>query len=111
MYSRSLKFEEFLHALLMVAEESREQELEDVISQVIDHGVPEIHVRTTRPMQPILKTASRPDVWRKKHEEEDDVEEKEEEELEEVGGGGSQQEQDPPKASNTPAKTKSKTRK
>ena len=86
MYSRSLDFEEFLHALLMVSEESK-QELEDIIRQVIDHGVPEIHVRTTKPMQPILKTASRPEVWKKKQ---DHGEEEEEEEKhgETSGGNG-----------------------
>lgn len=65
IYSRNLKYEEFLHALLMVAEESS-QELESIITQVIEHGVPEIHVRTKRPMPPILKTASRPEIWQKK---------------------------------------------
>ncbi len=41
-------------------------ELEEVITMVIDHGVPEVHVRTPKPMQPILKTAARPEVWQRK---------------------------------------------
>lgn len=65
IYSRNLTFHEFLHALLMVSEESS-QDLERVITQVIDHGVPEIHVRTKKPMPPILKTASRPEIWQRK---------------------------------------------
>ena len=72
MYSRNLTFEEFLHALLMVSEESG-QELHEVITQVIDHGVPEIHVRTKKPMPPILKTAARPEVWQRKKADEDTV--------------------------------------
>ncbi|QDZ22265.1 EF-hand domain-containing protein [Chloropicon primus] len=65
IYSRNLNFEEFLHAILMVSEESG-QDLVKVITQIIDHGVPEIHVRTKKPMPPILKTASRPEAWQQK---------------------------------------------
>ena len=71
LYSKHMTLENFLHALLMVAEESRSK-LEDVVSKVIGHVAPEMHVRTAHPFAPVLKTATRDAVWQKAKETEDD---------------------------------------